>query len=103
MMPWSPIPKFPEIIRELKRRGKTHETDYETLRISVMSVTGLIRDKSIKNAIRAMQDLGYLRMKPNGVAWEIMQDKLYSFPSERFIEKFKNAIKNTIRCDKNAD
>ena len=80
-MPWSPIPKFPDIIQDLKACGYAKECSFETLKTSIMRVLGLIGDKTISNTIKAMQRLGYVRMKPNGVTWEIYQGKLYQFAS----------------------
>lgn len=78
-MPWSPIPKFPEVLKDLKASGYTKECSFECLKTSVMRVLGLMGEKTIARTIKAMQRLGYVRMKSNGVTWEICQGKLYEF------------------------
>jgi hypothetical protein len=79
-MPWSPIPKFPEIISKLKLAGFGKQVNFEVLRVFVMREVGLIRDESIRNTIKAMQDLGYIR--PKGVVWEVCNMHPYDFPSD---------------------
>jgi len=69
-MPWSPIPKFPEIIKSLKKAGYTSEVTFEPLKTEIMRITFLMRDDAIKNTIKAMERLGFLYLKGDGV-WEI--------------------------------
>jgi hypothetical protein len=100
-MPWSPIPKFPDIVRDLAGQGYTIETALEPLRTAVMRQTGLIRDQSVRQAIRAMEQLGYLKMSENGITWKIFRGTLGNFgerkqragkeaakEADEFLEKF---------------
>lgn len=88
-MPWSPIPKFPEIIRNIKGMGYRKETSFEVIRVCVMRVTNLIKDTTIKQTIKAMEDLGYIKMRSNGLVWEICQEKPYKFDSDNGEEEAK--------------
>lgn len=84
-MPWSPIPKFPDIATDLKRHGKT--TRLEPLRAAIMKHTGLIREESLKRSIKAMEDLGYLKKIDDeaGLLWRICGNKPWDFdgPSKK--------------------
>ena len=73
-MPWSPIKYFPQIIENLRKNGYTKEVTIDALTTEVMRETGLIRDYSIKQAIKAMERLGYVRHKGNGV-FEILKSE----------------------------
>lgn len=66
-MPWSPVPKFPDIINTLKELGYKKEVTIEPLRKAVMMHTGAIKDETIKQTIRAMETLDYLTQKTQGV------------------------------------
>lgn len=65
-MPWSPIPKFPDIIDTLKSMGYEKEVTIKPLRKAVMMHTGIIRDESIKNTIEAMETLDFITRKTHG-------------------------------------
>ena len=93
-MPWSPVPKFPEIVLDLKKHGYSKEVTFELLRVSIMRVTGLIKSNTIKQAITAMEDLGYL--KRNGTIWLVCRDKPYAFLEGNEIERETNKIDEMI-------
>jgi hypothetical protein len=76
-MPWSPVPKFPGIIQDLKRRGYRKEVTFEILRVAVMRATGSIKEKTIGQTIKAMEDLGFL--KRTGSLWLVCQGQEYRF------------------------
>lgn len=60
-MPWSPIPKFPEILKDAYSRNLTKEVTFEELKPSIMRLTGLIKETTIRQTIKAMVTLGYLK------------------------------------------
>lgn len=70
-MPWSPIPKFPDIIRDLARQGYKKQTNFEPLKTAIMRQTQVITPKTIKRVIMAMEQLGFLRADENGMTWTI--------------------------------
>jgi hypothetical protein len=60
-MPWSPVPKFPMIIEDLKAKGyENKDIPIMELENSIMKTTGLVRERSISNVIRVMERLGYI-------------------------------------------
>ncbi len=65
-MPWSPIPKFPEIQRELRKNYGDKALGFETINIVIMKHTGIMRAETIKRTIQAMEDLGYLKQNNEG-------------------------------------
>ena len=66
-MPWSPIPKMPEIVKHLKREYPSGNFQAYDVATSVMAVTGLMREKTIRGVIEAMVRLRYLHMTEIGV------------------------------------
>lgn len=96
-MPYSPIPKFPEIIRDLKNR-KYKEVRFEDLKFSVMKITGAVKPITIKQTIQAMEDLKYIRPVVGGFTWELMTTEPGKFEidakenTEKEADKFLNDI-----------
>ncbi len=66
-MPWSPIPKFPEIIEYLKDKGYKKEVSLSELRKAVMLKTGVIRDQTIKTIIITMEELEFIKNRGNSI------------------------------------
>jgi len=93
-MPWSPVPKFPEIIQDLKRNGYTKEVTFEILRVSIMRITGIIKSNTIKQTIKAMEALGYLKM--NGTVWLVCKNKPYDFLETEEEKKEEEKIDDLI-------
>lgn len=73
-MPWSPIPKFPAIINDLKRQGRTKQTELEPLKKAIMRQTGIVGSDTIKRTIEAMETLDFLAPSKNGATWDINKD-----------------------------
>lgn len=69
-MPWSPIPKFPLIIENLKQKGFKKQCTLDSLKKEVMRETGSIKDQTIKNTILAMEKLDYIRIENDIVTIE---------------------------------
>ena len=83
-MPWSPIPKFPTIVKQLKDRGNIEETDVKTLRTEIKRITGVMRPETIANIIETMEELGFIK-KCNGntnIFW-LYNGNEYEFEAER--------------------
>lgn len=72
-MPWSPIPKFPEIIRNLKSTGKIRVSP-EELTTEIMRATNLFQERSIKPTIQAMERLGFIIQ--DGICWNLYPEKM---------------------------
>ncbi len=79
----SPIPKFPEIIENLKARKFQFKIGLEQLRIEIMRVTGSMNTKPIRNIVQAMSDLGYIKDTGSGGLWFICQNAPYDFPQAK--------------------
>ncbi len=60
-MPWNPILKYPEVIRELNSEGYKNQVGIMNLRNSIMKTLGTIRNETIANHLRAMEQLGYIK------------------------------------------
>jgi len=86
-MPYSPIPKFPDIIQDLKNTNHKTRTDFNSLRVAIMRVTNTIKSGTIAQIIRAMEDLGYL--KKDGQTWLVCKGDPYKFddPDSKKIDK----------------
>ena len=69
-MPWSPLKYKDEIFENIRKKGYTNFVTTKVLKAEIMRATGLIRDETISNVIRAFETLGYIELSPGGV-WEI--------------------------------
>jgi hypothetical protein len=78
-MPWSPIPKFPEICKELRLDDK-YIVNLKTLTKVIMQQTHIIKEKTIGETIKAMVTLDYLKER-DGV-WEVCNGKPGKFKSD---------------------
>jgi len=73
-MPWSPLKYADQIFSNLKNRGFVEEVTTQELSTEIMRVTGLIRPQTIRNVIRAFEQLGYIKHK-SGDVWAIAYAK----------------------------
>ena len=94
-MPWSPIPKFPEIIRDLKTNEFAEQVSLEPLKNSIMRITGIIRPDALKRVIQAMESLGYLKRHELGDVWFIHKEKLYKFSQDKEEEEKMDNLLNS--------
>lgn len=90
----SPIPKFPEIIENLRKRNFVTEVGYEQLRVEIMRVTGSMLSKTIRNITIAMSDLGYIKDSGKSGIFYLCVSKPYDFPQivkddEKELSKFE--------------
>jgi len=72
-MPWSPVRYFPEIVRNLRRKGFTKEVSTDILAAEIMRVTGLIRPQTLKRVVYAMETLGYIKMVSESGIWKLKE------------------------------
>lgn len=85
-MPWSPVPKFPGIVAELKRAGFTYEVGFEILKTYIMRETGVIRSETIKRIVQAMEQLGYIQRPSADIpVWRVCGSQPYRFPERHQI------------------
>ena len=70
-MPWSPIPKFPEIFNNLKKRGIIKEATHAILTKEIMKVVGVIKESTISRIIEVMETLDYIKKNQYGT-WDIL-------------------------------
>lgn len=61
-MPWSPVPKFPGIVENLKATGRK-AVGIETLENEIIKETGATKSPTIKRYIQLMERLGYIKKK----------------------------------------
>lgn len=94
-MPWSPVPKFPEIIKDLIRSGYTIRVSFVPLHASVMKLTGIVKTETIKNTIKAMETLKYLQKTSiDGIDyWFVCQGEPGKFPKSAQKEEEKELEK----------
>jgi hypothetical protein len=81
-MPWSPVPRIPEVLKNLKARGYKNRVGYEALRIEIIRVLGVTSNKTITSVISIMDLLGYIKDSGSGAIFWICQDELYKFAQE---------------------
>ena len=65
-MPWSPIPKFPSIVKNVKAQGYNGEYGLTTLERAIMEETGVIRPETIKRIADVLVKLGWIKTNGNG-------------------------------------
>ena len=65
-MPWSPIPKIPNIIKNLNQKKYKNAASIIALENAIMTETGLVGQQTITNLVRVMTRLGYARPRPDG-------------------------------------
>ena len=71
-MPYSPMVRYPDIIKTLRLRGKTSRVQTEDLKLVVMEVLGVIHQKSIEHNIEAMVQTNYVKLDPVAIGvWMI--------------------------------
>lgn len=90
-MPWSPIPKFPEIIQNIRRGGYTKEVTTALLEIEIMRSTGLTRPSTISRTIQIMEQLGFIHRHPNSPVWILGKKETEKIKKEE-IEDEEKAI-----------
>jgi len=60
-MPWSPVKYFPQILENLRDRGFKGSVTLEELEKEIIKEIGVIRPATIRNTIKAMEKLGYIK------------------------------------------
>jgi len=71
-MPWSPIPKFFEVLKEAREEGYEREIPIAELRRLLMLKTGVINRSKLSRYLQVMEELKLIRVKNRNVA-EILQ------------------------------
>lgn len=79
----SPVPKFPKIMDNLKKRGYTLQVGSEEVKTEIMRETGTCKEAGLSLAFAAMVRLGYLRDSGRGSIFFICQKEPYNFPQEK--------------------
>ena len=67
-MPWSPIPKFFEVLKEAREEGYEREIPMSELRRLLMLKTGVINHSKLSRYLQVMQELKLIKMKTRNVA-----------------------------------
>ena len=67
-MPWSPIPKFFEVLKEAREEGYEREIPIQELKRKLMLKTGVINQAKLSRYLQAMQELKLIKMKTRNVA-----------------------------------
>jgi hypothetical protein len=65
-MPWSPVPKFPDIVKNIKANGFNGDYNFSTLEKAIIDATGVIRADTIKRIADVMVKLGFIGVNGNG-------------------------------------
>ncbi len=85
-MPWSPIPKIPNILKNLNQRKYKNATTVIALENAIMEETGVCTQKTITNIIRVMARLGYVRSRPDGALDMCLDAKPYNWFEQEKVE-----------------
>ena len=85
-MPWSPVPKFPEVMQNLKAKGYTQQVGGETLKVEIIRVLGVTTPKTIGRCLETMSLLGYIRDTGRGFVFDICQGKPGKFKNDAEIK-----------------
>jgi hypothetical protein len=89
-MPWSPVPKFPEIIKDIKWRGYAdRQFPVDVLEVSIMKITGIIKPATLKQTIIAMERLGYVTRRGDFFTLKKFSPKDIEAEADGFLKKFK--------------
>ncbi len=86
-MPWSPVPKFPEIFENMKREGLIKEVSLPALQRHIILATGAVKDATIKQTIITMERVHYLVRTGRDGVWEIRYWDTYEDKLRREEEK----------------
>jgi|UniRef100_A0A7C4NSS7 hypothetical protein len=68
-MPWSPLLYEKDILKDILEITQNENRDYITLmelRRIIILRTRVIGEKTIKNTIKALEDLGYIKLNTDG-------------------------------------
>jgi hypothetical protein len=91
-MPWSPVPRFPDIVKDLKWRGfADRDFPVDVLEVSIMKITGAIKPATIKQTVVAMERLGYITRKGDFFTLKKESAKEIEAETEGFLSKFKRS------------
>jgi len=67
-MPWSPIPKFFEVLKEAREDGYEREIPVSELKKRIMLATGVINQVKLSRYLHVMEELGMIKLKTRNVA-----------------------------------
>jgi hypothetical protein len=81
-MPWSPVPKFPEIMKNLQARGYIKQVGGEYLRVEIIRTLGLTAPNTIRRCIETMCVLGYIEDTGRGFVFNMCQGEPGVFPAD---------------------
>lgn len=96
-MPYNPVKKFPEVIRQLKDDGFFSQVSISTLESTTMRTMGIINDKTLSQTIRAMEKTGYIKRRANGQVFDILNpDATKKEPTPETTENIEQAEMDKI-------
>jgi len=65
-MPWSPLLYEKEMLEQILQESKNNLISVEKLHAIIMRTTKLVGTKGIANTIRALEKLGYIKLRSDG-------------------------------------
>jgi len=65
-MPWSPLLYEKDILEEILEKEKDGKISVDQLHTIIMRATKLVGSKGIANTIRALEKLGYIKLRSDG-------------------------------------
>lgn len=66
-MPWSPVPKFPAVMKNIARKGYTIEISVKELELAVIEEIGIVREQTIRRTIETMEKMGMVKLTRVGI------------------------------------
>ncbi len=82
-MPWSAIPKFPEIIENLKKAGYKEKANRQTIVLEIKRTCYISLGKTLSRTLNDMTDLGYIKDTGESSIFWVCQNAPYDFPKEK--------------------
>jgi len=73
-MPWSPVRRFPNIIRRLQNNGFEKEAPVKELKKAIIIELGVTNPNKIREYAEIMQEIGMIKLK--GDVLEILKDEV---------------------------
>jgi len=75
-MPWSPVPKFPEVMEVLRKKGYVNQVNLGALRCVLIEKLGMTSETTIRRTIKILEELNYIHPTENCGVWNIEKNRV---------------------------
>lgn len=89
----SPVPKFPEIIRNLRKKGFILQCSLEDLRKEIILITGSYQESTLSKIISTMDFTEYIKVR--GAVIDLIFEREKALEENKSIQREKEKSKTT--------